>query len=92
KTLYKISVDDVLFLKAEIDYVNVATEEKSILILDSLRNWIEKLKGFRFIQVHRSYIINIDKITKVYGNQVFIGKKVIPIGKTYKEAFLKRIN
>lgn len=92
KTLYKISVDDVLFLKAEIDYVNVATEEKGILILDSLRNWIEKLQGFRFIQVHRSYIINIDKITKVYGNQIFIGEKVIPIGKTYKEAFLKRIN
>lgn len=92
KTLYKINVDDILFLKAEVDYVNVATEEKKILILDSLRNWIEKLQGFRFIQVHRSYIINIDKITKVHGNQIFIGEKIVPIGKTFKEVFLKRIN
>ncbi len=91
KTLYKINADDVLFLKAEVDYVNVVTEEKNILILDSLRNWKEKLQSFKFIQVHRSYIINIDKIKKVYGNQVFIDDKAIPIGKTYKEDFLKEI-
>jgi len=91
KTLYKINVDETLFLKAEVDYVNVVTEEKNYLILDSLRNWNEKLQSFKFIQIHRSYIINIDKITKIYGNQVFIGDKAIPIGKTYKEDFLKEI-
>lgn len=91
KALYKINVDDVLFLKAEVDYVNVVTEEKNYLILDSLRNWNEKLQSFKFIQVHRSYVINIDKITKVFGNQVFIGDKAIPIGKTYKDDFLKEI-
>lgn len=91
KTLYKLNTDDVLFLKAEVDYVNFVTEEKNILILDSLRNWNEKLQSFRFIQVHRSYIINIDKIKKVYGNQVFIDDKAIPIGKTYKDDFFKKI-
>jgi len=89
--LYNIHIDDVLFLKAEIDYVNVVTNEKSILILDSLRNWNEKLQKFKFIQIHRSYIINIDKITKIQGNQVFISDTVIPIGKTYKEGFMKKI-
>jgi len=91
KTLYNINIDDILFLKAEVDYVNVVAEEKSILILDSLRNWNEKLQNFRFMQIHRSYIINIDKITKIYGNQVFIDDKAIPIGKTYKELFMKKI-
>lgn len=91
KTLYKVNVDDILFMKAEVDYVNVVTKEKNILILDSLRNWNEKLRDFGFIQVHRSYIISIDKITKVYGNQIFIGKTAIPIGKTYKAIFLRTI-
>ncbi len=91
KTLYNINIDDILFLKAEVDYVKVVTSEKKFLISDSLRNWNEKLQNFRFMQIHRSYIINIDKITKIYGNQVFIGNKVIPIGKTYKELFLKKI-
>ncbi len=91
KTLYKINVDEILFLRAEVDYVNVVSDEKNYLILDSLRNWNEKLQSFKFIQVHRSYIINIDKIEKVYGNQVFIGDIAIPIGKTYKDDFLKKI-
>jgi DNA-binding LytR/AlgR family response regulator len=91
KTLYNIHIDDILFLKAEIDYVKVVTAEKDILILDSLRNWNEKLQKFKFIQIHRSYIININKITKIQGNQVFIGNVIIPIGKSYKGQFIKKI-
>jgi len=91
KTLYNINIDEILFLKAEIDYVKVVTAVKSILILDSLRNWNEKLENFRFIQIHRSYIINIDKVTKIYGNRVFIDDEAIPIGKKYKEIFMKTI-
>jgi len=91
KTLYNINIEDILFLTSEVDYVKVVTAKKSILILDSLRNWNEKLQNFRFIQIHRSFIINIDKISKIYGNQVFISDKVIPIGKTYKELFMKKI-
>jgi DNA-binding LytR/AlgR family response regulator len=91
KILYNIQIDDILFLKAEVDYVKVITAEKDILILDSLRNWNEKLQNFKFIQIHRSYIININKITKIQGNQVFIGNAIIPIGKAFKELFMKKI-
>ncbi|WP_394749001.1 LytR/AlgR family response regulator transcription factor [Spongiimicrobium salis] len=91
KTIYTINTKDILFLKAEVDYVNVVTSEKEVLVLDSLRNWNKKLQGLPFAQVHRSYVINIKKISKIYGNQVFIGDVAIPIGKTFKEAFLMRI-
>ena len=91
KTLYKVSVDDILFLKAEVDYVSVVTTERSILILDSLRNWVDKLYDFNFAQTHRSYIVNIDKIEKLSGNQVFISNEAIPIGKVYKDKFYERI-
>jgi len=91
KTFYKVTIDDILYLKAEVDYVKVVTVEREILILDSLRNWEVKLQNFRFIQIHRSYIINLDKIQKVYGNQVFIDDKLIPLGKKYRDTFLKRI-
>ena len=91
KTLYNIQTNEILFLKAEIDYVKVVTAEKDILILDSLRNWNEKLDKFKFIQIHRSYIININKINKIQGNQVFIDNTVIPIGKSYKDLFMKKI-
>ncbi|TSE05712.1 LytR/AlgR family response regulator transcription factor [Aquimarina algiphila] len=92
KAIYKVNIDDILFLKAEVDYVKVVTKDKSILILDSLRNWEEKLYNSNFVRIHRSYIINLDKIEKVLGNQVFIQDTVMPIGKTYKNDFLKRIS
>jgi len=91
KIMYKTQVDDILFLKAEIDYVNVVTEKRDVLVLDSLQNWVIKLVSFNFIRIHRSYIINMDKIEKVSGNQVFIGDNNIPIGRTYKQAFLEEL-
>ncbi|MFT4576773.1 MAG: DNA-binding LytR/AlgR family response regulator [Saprospiraceae bacterium] len=91
KTLYNIQVDDILYLKAEVDYVKVVTKDKSVLVLDSLSNWKNKVHPFNFLQVHRSYIIHIDQITKVQGNQVFIQDEIIPIGKSFKEGFMATI-
>lgn len=92
KTIYKVNTDDVLFLKAEVDYVKVVTREKEILIRDSLKNWEEKQQNTDFIRVHRSYIINLAMVEKVVGNQVFISNEAIPIGKMYKASFLKTID
>lgn len=89
KTFYNIQVDDILLLKAEVDYVNVVTTNKEYLVLDSLKNWKEKLSNNNFVQVHRSYLISFDKIKKVNGNLVFVGNEKIPIGKQYKDDFLK---
>ncbi len=92
KTFFNIKIEEILFLKAEADYLNIVTSEREYLILDSLRNWKEKLKAFNFIQTHRSYIVNLDKVKKVYGNQVFVaGHLKIPIGKTHKAEVLQSI-
>lgn len=91
KTIYKITIDDILYLKAEVDYVKVITKEKSILLLDSLHNWEKKLYDHNFVRTHRSYIVNFEQIDKVSGNLIYIADKKIPIGKTYKEEFLKKM-
>jgi DNA-binding LytR/AlgR family response regulator len=88
KSIYNTNIEEILFLKAEIDYVNVVTQELEVLVLDSLQNWSEKLSGFNFKRIHRSYIVNLDLIEKVSGNHVFICGKQLPIGKTYKKDFL----
>lgn len=91
KTMYKIFIEDILFLKAEVDYVNVVTSEREVLVLDSLQNWSKKLAFFNFLRTHRSYIINMDKIEKVSGNQVFINEHILPVGRTYKQYFLEKL-
>ena len=92
KTHFKVNIDDICFIKADIDYVRIVTDKQSYLVLDSLRNWKETLEKFGFKQIHRSYLINIDRITKISGNQLFIGDKAFPIGKKFKGDIMKIIS
>lgn len=92
KTLYKTNIDDILFLKAEIDYVNVFTKQQTILVTDSLHNLIEKINDVNILRTHRSYAVNFRMIDKIQGNQIFIKKHIIPIGKTFKKDVSNKIN
>ena len=91
KTIYKTNIEDILFLKAEVDYVNIVTQDREVLILDSLHNWSEKLSQFNFKRAHRSYIVNLDQIEKVSANQIFVKGNALPIGRTYKQNFLEAL-
>ena len=91
KTIYKTNIEDILFLKAEVDYVNIVTQDREVLILDSLHNWSEKLSQFNFKRAHRSYIVNLDQIEKVSANQIFVKSHALPIGRTYKQNFLEAL-
>ncbi|MEM8526837.1 MAG: LytTR family DNA-binding domain-containing protein [Bacteroidota bacterium] len=91
KTTYKIKASDILYLKAEVDYVKVKTIKQEILILDSLKNWNEKLEEHTFLRVHRSYIVNMEKVDKISKNRLFLqNTECLPIGAKYKEAAIAR--
>jgi len=88
KTKFKINSKDILYLKAEVDYVRVVTTKQQILILDSLHKWEDKLKDLPFCRSHRSFIVNVKHIDRVMGSQVMVQEILIPIGRTYKQEFL----
>ena len=56
---------------------------------DTMNNWEKELKNDGFVRVHRSFLINPNKIEKVEGNQILIGEHKIPIGVTYKKDFMQ---
>ncbi|HTR28900.1 MAG TPA: LytTR family DNA-binding domain-containing protein [Puia sp.] len=87
--LVRIALDDILYIESLKDYVKVDVKStgKAILSLTSLKALEEKLPATRFMRVHRSFIIALDKITAMTKNSVQIGKKQINIGDQYKEAF-----
>ena len=60
---------------------------KAILSLTSLKTLEEKLPPRRFMRVHRSFIVSLDKITSMTKNSVLVGKKLINIGDQYKDGF-----
>ena len=92
KVFYKIELDEVLFLKSEKDFVRIITTSKNHLVLQRLKYYEEILPDNRFFRIHKSYIINLQAIEMVFGNTVRIAAHDLPIGRTYKDAFLTQLN
>ena len=89
--IYKVALGDIRYIEGLKEYVSYFTNEKRIIVLQSLKSIEESLPSDKFIRVHRSYIVPIDKIKTLDGNQVQIGDKLIPIGRSYKEDVMKRV-
>jgi DNA-binding LytR/AlgR family response regulator len=90
--LIKLRKDDILFLESMRDYVKFVTAGKSYITYSTLKNMEEKLIGQTFLKVHRSYIVNINKIDDIRGNTIYVLGNQIPIGKGHKEDLATRLN
>ena len=87
--LVRIALNDILYIEGLKDYVKVwlKSAEKPILSLTSLKSLEEKLPSKRFMRVHRSFIVSLDKINSITRNSLQISKVNITVGDQYKEAF-----
>lgn len=92
KTLHKIVINDILHLESDRNYITIVTKNKKLSFIDSLKNWNEKLSEEHFIQVHKSFIINRKYVDKISGNEIYVQGNRIPIGRTYKQALLSKLN
>jgi len=85
----QLSLSSIRYISAEGDYTMVHTDDGRHLVAYSLRYWMDQLPEKRFCQVDKSYIVQIDRISKVVSNFIEIEDHQIPIGRTYKESFTK---
>lgn len=90
--LIKLSKDDIHYIESMRDYVKFVTNGKNYITYSTLKNLEEKLSGYTFLKVHRSYIVNINKIDDIRGNTIYLQGNQIPIGKGHKEDLVKRLN
>ncbi|MDX2245379.1 MAG: LytTR family DNA-binding domain-containing protein [Bacteroidia bacterium] len=89
--LVKVRYDEILFVEGMREYVNIQTAQRRHIVYHSMKNMESLLPEGKFARIHKSYIVAMDKIRSLYGNVVEIGDKEIPIGKSYKDDFLKKI-
>ena len=90
--LIRLKKEDILYIESMRDYVKFVTPAKTYITYSTLKNMEERLAGQIFIKVHRSYIININKIDDIRGNTVYVQGSPIPVGKGHKEELATRLN
>jgi two-component system, LytTR family, response regulator LytT len=85
----RINFQNIFYIEGLKEYVKVYTmlSEKPILSLSSLKILETKLPADKFMRVHRSFIVNLEKIETIDRSRIVFGKKYIPIGEQYKEKF-----
>ncbi|WP_035669058.1 LytTR family DNA-binding domain-containing protein [Flavobacterium sp. 83] len=89
--LVRIAVDDIIYIESMKDYVKVfrLSEDKPLLSLTSMKSLEEKLPENKFMRIHRSYIVSLDKIKSATKNSVQIDKITIAVTDQYKDNFMK---
>ncbi len=92
RRLVRLMIDNINIIEAKGDYVMIRTTEKNYIVHSTMKNIEKKLPSHTFIKVHRSYIINKDRIIDIKDNSVLINKDVVPISRSNKEALMKSLN
>lgn len=96
KKLIKVKFNDILYIEGLKDYVIIRMEEGRVITLQTMKSLEDKLPAKKFMRIHRSYIVAIDKIHALVGNMVEVLEKGqtkhLPVGKNYRDELLQLIN
>ncbi len=88
----KIYFNKILYIEGMRDYLQIHTEDSKIMTLLNFKSIQETLDPKKFIRVHKSYMVAIDKIDYIENNAIKIRNKLIPVSSTYKIAFHNLLN
>jgi len=88
----RIPFDELLFVEALADYVIFNTNKGKFIVHHTMKGIEKRLPVSSFSRVHRSYIINRNKINHIEDFNISLGNKMIPVGASYKESFMEKVN
>ncbi|RYZ46511.1 MAG: response regulator transcription factor [Sphingobacteriales bacterium] len=94
-SLVKVMLDEINYIEALKDYVKIhynITNKRSLMVRMSMKGLEDMLPPQKFIRIHKSFIISIDKITAIRKNLIFIGDIELPVGDLYKDALQSLIS
>ena len=87
----KVYTKDIKWVEALGDYVKVITSNSNIIVLSSLRSFEKKLPIDKFLRIHKSYIINLDRIDNLSNKTVEIESNLIPVSRNKKAELEKML-
>lgn len=91
REMKKVFLKDILYIESLKDYVRIKTDKESLITYQRISYLEEKLPEDKFLRVHKSFIVAIDKIASLGANIIKIREKEIPIGRNYKGNITKLV-
>lgn len=91
RKMVKVYFSDILYIESLKDYIRIVTTSENLITHSHLGNFIPNLPNDRFLRIHRSYAVALNRIKALEGNNVIIGSKSIPIGRNYQAETKRRI-
>lgn len=92
KIIRKILIEDIYMLESRGDYVKIYVTEKYHVVHATLKLFEDRLPSSRFMRVHRSYMVAIDKIDYIEENVLYLNTIPVPLSDSYRSLFLKKLN
>lgn len=92
KKIHQLRFEDILFIEAYGNYTKIYLTNERIVSHEKISSFENLLPAADFLRVHKSFIVPLKKINTLEGNRIFIGTHKVPIGQTYKNNLMKRIN
>ncbi|HQU54295.1 MAG TPA: LytTR family DNA-binding domain-containing protein, partial [Saprospiraceae bacterium] len=96
KKLVRVRFADIIYIEGLKDYVIIRLDQSRVITLQTMKSLEDKLPTPMFKRIHRSYIVNVNKIEAIVGNMVEVTEKGqtkhLPIGKNYRDELLQMIN
>jgi DNA-binding LytR/AlgR family response regulator len=87
--IIKINLDEIKFIEGMDDYVKIFAADKMVLTNMPMKDILRKLPASRFVRVHRSFIVPLNRIDSVRNKRIKIDDKMIPVGDSYADNFFK---
>ena len=84
RKVHQVKVREIDYLESYGSYVKVHVQGSTIITLERLANFEEKLRTQQFIRIHKSYLVPIDRIELIEGNELVVSGKRLPIGAVYR--------
>jgi DNA-binding LytR/AlgR family response regulator len=92
KKLYAIDPREILYVEGQGDYIRLHLEKMRLMVHDTLKNFAASLPPPLFLRVHKSYLVNTERIRYMEGNRLRIGESDIPVSPAFREELMKRLS
>ncbi|MBD1260576.1 MULTISPECIES: LytR/AlgR family response regulator transcription factor [Maribacter] len=88
----KVVLNNIKWVEALGDYVKLVTDEANIVILSTMKSFEQQLPEDKFLRIHKSYIVNLEKVEKFNSKKVEVAGRLIPLSRNKKTELMEALN